>query len=58
MIIQLAEGRILMGVGFPDPGTPLKISALLFNTLLMLAALTYLKKERKKPLSAVLGITW
>ena len=48
MIIQLAEGRILMGVGFPDPGTPLKISALLFNTLLMLAALTYLKKERSR----------
>lgn len=48
MIIQLAEGRILMGAGFPDPGTPFKISALLFNTLLMLAALTYLKKERSR----------
>ena len=51
LFLQVLEGRLWFALGYPDPGTPLKLSALLCNLFIMAAAFRYIRGGKTNPSS-------
>ena len=51
LFLQVLEGRLWLALGYPDPGTPLKLSALVCNLFIMAAAFRYIRDGKTNPSS-------
>ena len=43
LVLQILEGRIWFALGYPDPGTPFKLTSLLCNLLIMAVAFRFIR---------------